>query len=66
MDRPNEIGEENRLLGDSCAAHSANGKHMQYDIRNDISYVNCAHQKNCEVFIFCCELIVRKFDVLLL
>jgi len=43
--RTNEIGEENRLLGDSCArraARTANGKDTQRDIRDDISWVNCA------------------------
>lgn len=46
MDRPDEIGEENRLLGDSCARRTeVNGRDMQRDTRDDISHVNCANRK---------------------
>lgn len=64
MDRPDEIGKENRLLGNSCPRTAHTGKDMQYGTRDDISYVNCA-SANCEMFVFRCDLIIRKFDVIL-
>lgn len=67
MDRPDEIGEENGLLGDSCARCTARTPRteeicsMTYETIF-YTYVNSA-SANCKVLIFRCDLITRKFDV---